>query len=545
MLLFIVRRLGSMLLVMVTVSLLVFVVLEAQPGSVATKVLGPYSSEQQREIWMEQNGYNRPLLERYVGWLGNFFTGDFGTSTRFKTEVSTVLWPRLANTGILAAFTMALVVPISLGFGVLAGMREGSRLDRGISLLSIGTTSIPEMASAPILAVIFVSWLGLLPGTSGFSQGFSDGAANAGAGARDDGGLAAQIEVKVLPHRACPRVTPATIKTQLCIQREIGGAAVVKLETLKGSRRQALAAGLALMGGLRVVVAAAQVAIPRYTFLRGWGGFGQTNGRFDGPRGVAVFANRVYVADSFNNRIQQFTRTGEFTRTWGALGSRNGQFNRPRGVAVDQDGLVYVADTLNHRVQIFSPTGQFIRTFGRQGSGNGQFSYPWGVAIGRNGRIYVSDSSNNRVQEFNRNGRFRQVWGRRGSAQGFFNFPRGIVADRQGRIYVADGANNRVQVFRANGDFLRMWGREGTANGTFQDLRDIAVDSGGRVLVTDTGNKRVQVFARGGRYLTQLTSRNIAPAGFAPMGITVDAADRLYIADTDNDRVDMFTTSLP
>jgi peptide/nickel transport system permease protein len=173
MLLFIVRRLGSMLLVMVTVSLLVFVVLEAQPGSVATKVLGPYSSEQQREIWMEQNGYNRPLLERYVGWLGNFFTGDFGTSTRFKTEVSTVLWPRLANTGILAAFTMALVVPISLGFGVLAGMREGSRLDRGISLLSIGTTSIPEMASAPILAVIFVSWLGLLPGTSGFSQGFS------------------------------------------------------------------------------------------------------------------------------------------------------------------------------------------------------------------------------------------------------------------------------------------------------------------------------------------------------------------------------------
>jgi len=173
MLLFIVRRLGSMLLVMVTVSLLVFVALEAQPGSVATKVLGPYSSEQQREIWMEENGYNRPLLERYAGWLGNFFTGDFGQSIRFKTEVSNVLWPRLANTGILAAFTMALVVPISLGFGVLAGMREGSRLDRSISLLSIGTTSVPEMASAPIMAAIFVSWLGVLPGTSGFAQGFS------------------------------------------------------------------------------------------------------------------------------------------------------------------------------------------------------------------------------------------------------------------------------------------------------------------------------------------------------------------------------------
>ncbi len=173
MLLFIVRRIGSMLLVMVTVSGLVFIALEATPGQVATKVLGPYSSQEQRDIWMENNGYNRPLLERYVGWLGDFFTGDFGQSIRFKTPVSKVLWPRLENTGILALFTMCLVVPISLMFGVLAGMREGSRLDRSISLLSIGTTSVPEMASAPIIAAIFVSWLGLLPGTSGFTSGFS------------------------------------------------------------------------------------------------------------------------------------------------------------------------------------------------------------------------------------------------------------------------------------------------------------------------------------------------------------------------------------
>jgi peptide/nickel transport system permease protein len=162
-----------MLLVMVTVSGLVFIALEATPGQVATKVLGPYSSQEQRDIWMENNGYNRPLLERYVGWLGDFFTGDFGQSIRFKTPVSKVLWPRLENTGILALFTMCLVVPISLMFGVLAGMREGSRLDRSISLLSIGTTSVPEMASAPIIAAIFVSWLGLLPGTSGFTSGFS------------------------------------------------------------------------------------------------------------------------------------------------------------------------------------------------------------------------------------------------------------------------------------------------------------------------------------------------------------------------------------
>ena len=114
----------------------------------------------------------------------------------------------------------------------------------------------------------------------------------------------------------------------------------MKLETRTGTRRQALVAGLALLAGLRAGAAEAQAVIPRYAFLRGWGGTGTTNGRFDGPCGVAVFANRVYVADAFNHRIQQFTRTGEFTRSWGTLGNRNGQFTQPRGVAVDQDGLV-------------------------------------------------------------------------------------------------------------------------------------------------------------------------------------------------------------
>ena len=83
-----------------------------------------------------------------------------------------VLWPRLANTGILAAATLAVVVPLALALGVLAGMREGSRLDRTISVTSIITTSIPEFASAVLLSAIFVFYLDLLPGTSGMTDGF-------------------------------------------------------------------------------------------------------------------------------------------------------------------------------------------------------------------------------------------------------------------------------------------------------------------------------------------------------------------------------------
>jgi len=173
MLIFIVRRLGTTILTMVVVSLLLFLLLEINPGAVAIKVLGPYSSEEQRIIWLDQHGYFRPVYIRYIEWLGHFIAGNFGESIRFKTPVADVLWPRLGNTGILGLATMLVVVPLSLLLGVLAGMKEGSRLDRTISVGSIVTTSVPEFASAVLLSAIFVFYLDLLPGTSSMSDGFS------------------------------------------------------------------------------------------------------------------------------------------------------------------------------------------------------------------------------------------------------------------------------------------------------------------------------------------------------------------------------------
>jgi peptide/nickel transport system permease protein len=173
MLILIARRFGFMVLTMVTVSILLFLLLETNIENVATKVLGPYSSDEQRQIWLEQNGYLEPMYIRYFGWLGNFFTGDFGDSVRFKQPVGEVLWPRLKNTGILAGAVFLVLIPVSLSLGVLAGMREGSKLDRTISVSSIVTTSVPEFASAVLFSWLFVFLLGWLPGTSSMTTGFN------------------------------------------------------------------------------------------------------------------------------------------------------------------------------------------------------------------------------------------------------------------------------------------------------------------------------------------------------------------------------------
>ena len=172
MLIFILKRIGQMLLIMVFISIMLFLLLEINIESVAVKVLGQYSTQEQREIWLQNNGYYDPLYQRYFRWLGNFVTGDLGESVRFKQPINDFMWERLWKTTILGFWTMVVLIPLSLTLGILAGMREGSKLDRTISVTSIATTSVPEFASAPLLAAIFVFWLGWLPGTSSMISGW-------------------------------------------------------------------------------------------------------------------------------------------------------------------------------------------------------------------------------------------------------------------------------------------------------------------------------------------------------------------------------------
>jgi len=92
--------------------------------------------------------------------------------------------------------------------------------------------------------------------------------------------------------------------------------------------------------------------------------------------------------------------TGALLAQWGGAGSGPGQFDQPEGIAVDPAGNVYVADTYNHRIQVFDGNGAFLAQWGGFGYQPGQFYRPMGVAVGPDGRIYVGDTWNGRVQVF-------------------------------------------------------------------------------------------------------------------------------------------------
>ena len=197
-----------MVLTMLCLTMVVFFMVNLEPNlrKLSISQLDMRSSDEHIESWLVKNGYRQNFFVRYGQWLGvwpkypkidaetgeassrfsfcdepavtrfsGVIQGDFGCSTKFKTTVAAKLFPALGATGILMFWVMVTMVPIALLIGILAGMREGTRTDRTLSVAAIGTTATPEYVSGVIFTVIFASWLGWLNGSaaSATNQGIS------------------------------------------------------------------------------------------------------------------------------------------------------------------------------------------------------------------------------------------------------------------------------------------------------------------------------------------------------------------------------------
>jgi peptide/nickel transport system permease protein len=165
---FILRRIGVMLVTMLALTLIVFYLVNL-PGNLEklAKFQGyDRMTDEEVEAWLDAHGYTRPFLIRYGEWLAGTVRGDMGYSTVFRKPVSEVIGERLGATGVLMFWVMAVMVPSALVVGILAGMREGSMLDRSLSVTAITSTSAPEYVTGIVFTVIFASWLGLFSGVA-------------------------------------------------------------------------------------------------------------------------------------------------------------------------------------------------------------------------------------------------------------------------------------------------------------------------------------------------------------------------------------------
>jgi DNA-binding beta-propeller fold protein YncE len=198
-------------------------------------------------------------------------------------------------------------------------------------------------------------------------------------------------------------------------------------------------------------------------FLRMWGKPGTQPGEFDSPAGLAVGPDgAVYVMDEYNFRVQKFTSEGRFLTAWGTKGKvnvvisalnfllpedREGQFYYPSRLIVGPDHLVYVADSYNNRIQVFTPEGTFVRKWGGLGFWGGRFRVTSDLAIDAAGQILVADFYKNRIQICAVDGTYLDQFGEPGQDPGQFDGPTGLAISLSGDLYVADFHHHRIQRF--------------------------------------------------------------------------------------------------
>jgi DNA-binding beta-propeller fold protein YncE len=131
--------------------------------------------------------------------------------------------------------------------------------------------------------------------------------------------------------------------------------------------------------------------------LRSLGGRGIEAGYFNGPTHLSCGADRLYVTDTLNARVQVLLPSGEPLVSIGQRGLFVGNLVRPKGVVTDRDGHVYVIESYYDHLLVFSEDGELLLPIGGSGNGAGQFFLPAGAWTDDGSRLFVADMFNGRV----------------------------------------------------------------------------------------------------------------------------------------------------
>lgn len=274
---------------------------------------------------------------------------------------------------------------------------------------------------------------------------------------------------------------------------------------------------------------------------------GTMAGDLSSPKGLDVHVDgSVFVADTNNNRIQQFSATGEILNVWGtyaniAEGSApGGTLNQPWDVAVSKDGFVYVADTFNHRIVKFSNSGNFIKMIGvfAQGSNPDTLWGPRGIAVDLNGNVLITDTGNKRVVVYDRDLNYITQFGGAGFDPGQFDEPVGIAVSPSGDIAVADTWNRRIQIFKPDDTGLiytpiNEFSVDAWFGQSLENKPYLTFSPYGTIVISDPEGGRILEFTPEGSFVRGWQDLSISAEMLSqPFGVDFDPEGNMWAADS-------------
>lgn len=152
------------------VSVLIFLILEALPGDVATRILGREATAKALEVLRSQLHLDQPALIRYFQWLGDFLRGDLGTSIATGRPIADVLGPRILNTLLLSLFAFAIYLVLALVPAIIQPVNRGKAIDNVISVITLLLLSLPDFLLATMLLFLFAVAVPILPALATISE---------------------------------------------------------------------------------------------------------------------------------------------------------------------------------------------------------------------------------------------------------------------------------------------------------------------------------------------------------------------------------------
>ena len=195
------------------------------------------------------------------------------------------------------------------------------------------------------------------------------------------------------------------------------------------------------------------------------------------PIGLTASQDSIYLLDEITHQLSQYTSDGKLIRRIGQLGAvtdiagteatvdeGSPLFQRPNGMALAEAGSLFIADTWNFRIQELSAAGETENQWGTafefgENAPPEPFDGFWGprdLALDSDGNVYVADTGNKRIRVYDREGNHLYDVGSSGNTPGKLQEPGSIAIDREREeLYISEWWNQRVSVFSLAGEFQR------------------------------------------------------------------------------------------
>ena len=240
--------------------------------------------------------------------------------------------------------------------------------------------------------------------------------------------------------------------------------------------------------------------------VKKFGTNGKEKGEFDCPLGLTLYKNEsIYIADTWNNRIQIFSTAGKFVAEFGKE-----QLNRPYSIALN-DKWVFVSDYRHNAVFKFQITNnKYVCQ-----SAQGELNYPNGITVDTNGEVLVADYHNNRIAILNSELKLVREIGK-----GKLIRPRDVKINNN-NIFVADNNEiNNIHIFTKSGNIIRSFIK--LDNGAY--LIHFCFDLYNNIIVSDCWSNSIQIYTINGELIHKIVCKSY------PRGIAVDNNNNIICA---------------